>query len=151
MSYEGYVVYYCKNGHRVGSRDFYDYLDEYSNCPDCGEKITYENHVDQTNGCFCNELPEGEKCEAHEKELRIIKYDSFDCKKCSGYKNITLTTEFKNSDCLQCNKENRETCPHCFGTGIIRIEKSFSISHCLDCRGTGKRFVPVFDVSELVK
>lgn len=50
MSYEGYTIYLCANGHKF-SYDVYNDPFEYSGiCPICVEKIAWRYGVDQTNG-----------------------------------------------------------------------------------------------------
>ena len=49
MSFEGYYVAFCKNGHEFGC-DVYDFSVSGDKCPKCSEKVYYFHIVDQTNG-----------------------------------------------------------------------------------------------------
>ena len=47
MSYEGYEVHFCTNGH-ITTIDVYD--DALKCCPECSSSIQHVGHVDETNG-----------------------------------------------------------------------------------------------------
>jgi len=53
MSFEGYLQYWCENGH-YHERDAYDdYFDEHQfKCPHCDGKEAFHNLVDVTNGSY---------------------------------------------------------------------------------------------------
>jgi hypothetical protein len=50
MSYEGYEIYVCSNGHRW-SRDVYDCYGD-NPCPHCGADVAWSCSVDCTNGDY---------------------------------------------------------------------------------------------------
>lgn len=142
MSYEGYVEYYCGNGHRIGSRDCYE--DSPIKCPVCGNTEMIRDSVDQTNGCECSE---GYVCHAHPKikESDIIKYDPVECLECNG--SGSVKTIFH--EVIQCC--SIPTCAKCFGTGK-EYKTLFTHSgeeSCINCSGRGKMFVPVYNLEKL--
>lgn len=146
MSYEGYSVFYCKNGHRLGVRDAYDYEDSPPKCVICGSSETIIDMVDETNGCEC----QGEgSCAAHEKitDKDIIKYDPIVCSKCNGLGYI-YSKNYMTTYCC-----NEPTCSKCYGTGkeYSLIENYSSIEPCVDCCGRGKKFVAVYNLSRIMK
>lgn len=53
MSYEGYVQYWCENGHYHTVDAYDDYSDGYEfKCPECFGKQAFRNSVDLTNGSY---------------------------------------------------------------------------------------------------
>ena len=141
MSYEGYYVCYCKNGHRITVRDCYDDMPE--KCDVCGETKMMFDSVNQTNGCEC----EDNTCPAHEKitEKDIIKYDPLICRKCNGLGYV----DSKNYMVICCCTDPK--CPKCFGTGkeYLLTENSAANEPCDICHGRGKIFVEVYDLSKI--
>ena len=61
MSYSGYQQILCKNGHYHTYNCYeWDYggfggAEEGWQCPICGEGVAWDNSVDVTNGCFCED------------------------------------------------------------------------------------------------
>jgi hypothetical protein len=160
MSYEGFVVKYCKNGHRKTTVnalvDMYD-GEEAEPCKICGEKEEVCDSVDETNGCECEYLTEeqrnsGVQCPAHESisYKDIIGYDKVKCKNCNGRGRVLIKT-FVPVDCSCGGKDKK--CLECFGTGtaIHLYEGLNEGTHmdCLTCQGRGFTFVPRFDLKYL--
>jgi len=143
MSYEGYVVYYCKNGHRLGTKDAYE-EDVPEGCDICGEKDYVFDSVDQTNGCECRD----NTCAAHEKiiEKDVVKYDPIKCHKCDGLGYIAASN-YSISSCCSDPK-----CELCYGTGkkYELQDSEEAINPCPICKGRGKVFVKVYDLSKLI-
>lgn len=142
MSYEGYYVYYCKNGHRVGARDSYE--DVPDRCDICKATEMMFDSIDQTNGCECKD----NSCPAHEKitEKDIIKYDPKTCRNCKGLGYV----DSKNYMIKWCCADPK--CPKCFGTGkkYVLIFNSSSNEPCDKCCGRGKVFEKVYDLSKIM-
>lgn len=175
MSYEGYEVYYCKNGHRIGSWDVYDpdspsgycgIFDKKLRCPICGLVEYVVDCVDQTNGCECEyTLKEtGKKCGSHPKVDKIVGYTGVDCERCSGEKLVKIPDIYESVPCSKCgvdvtlpgspvfeDNDPCSACEDCFGMGVTRMPISFVLIECPDCRGTGKSYVPIYDISPIVR
>lgn len=141
MSYEGYYVYYCKNGHRVAVRDCYDDVPE--KCDACGETNMLFDSVDQTNGCECK----NNTCPAHERitQKDIIKYDPIKCTECNGLGYVNS----RGHNVHRCCSDPK--CEKCFGTGehFVIVENPLSLESCDFCHGRGKIFVDVYDLSKI--
>lgn len=145
MSYEGYEIQYCNNGHRVTSYDAH-YTTPEKSCPICGcEEFTYDS-VDQTNGCCCN-VPEY-KCYAHAQELQVVKFDKLDCPDCGGSGFIPASNSFCVKSCI-CR--GNPDCESCYGTNTVYTQyRGSTVSVlCSKCEGRGTAFVPVFDLTPL--
>ena len=162
MSYEGYDIIYCKKGHYIDERDAYNPIESpwgnstepVATCPVCGEltmKDIVEDCVDQTNGCYCDELTddekaEGIKCPCHPTITKIIGYDPITCKSCKGSKETNVAFSYSDDTCT-CNGDR--ACDKCFGTGVRRIIFSELAVQCPTCSGTGIQYIPFFDLSPL--
>lgn len=89
MSYEGYVVYLCENGHQ----HVYDCYNEPNienwKCPDCGKPVSWYTNVDETNGTD----EETGKCPG-EVELEVLKEEYCRCEKC-GNKHLLEPITYK--------------------------------------------------------
>lgn len=114
MSFEGYFNVFCGNGHFVTSRDIYE-SEEDSFCF-CGNKERYTEVIDQTNGCFCNELEDGEECPACSRILK--KEIGEDDKKCScDNGKVEVIKSYKD------NTKVTIDCPLCKGTYFVKVNK----------------------------
>jgi len=149
MSYEGYEVKYCSNGHK---KDVVDALSTMYDDEDvkpcfCGSDEEYWDSVDETNGCECahlstEELSDGIQCCAHEKVTKIIGYTMVPCKTCNGE---TMVLDKQQEGC--CGKPD---CPECFGTKIKYVDSTVNIKRmCPKCFGRGTEPIPVYDISIL--
>jgi len=148
MSYEGYVVYYCANGHWV------DRLDSYEEgyhliCKVCGSVEMVTDRVDQTNGCTCSQIPEKFRpCPCHEKELKQLGWDSFECNYCKGGGIVERIIHYYPEDC-EC-KGGDPACRKCHGTGQKHEPSTWdNTTHCTPCRGTGKLWEERYDITPL--
>lgn len=162
MSYEGYEVVYCAScGYQLGTRDAYDSYDDFEfdeesghikpnpkPCPICSSTKRVHDYVDQTNGCFCNELKPGEICPCHETitDKDIIKYVPKTCEKCDGTGFSLATDSFKTEKC-SCGR--KPSCSNCFGTGETIVPFGKTSVVCSVCNGRGKTFLPLYDISKL--
>lgn len=162
MSYEGYKVYYCKNGHLIGSWDVYDcdnpdgycgYSDKKVKCPVCGSEDVVVDCVDQTNGCECEHLPKGQKCSCHERVEEIVAYTETECPECDGKKFVKIPEIYKDTPCEWCEGEEYPlpSCCNCHGQGTLRNPMSYIEIECQSCQGTGKGYIPVHDISVLIR
>jgi hypothetical protein len=153
MSYEGYVVYYCENGHRVDMLDSYEAFSASAPvCKICGTPAVHRDYVDQTNGCTCSQLPEKHRpCPCHEKELKQLGWDSFECNYCKGSGIVeSHIHHYAPVDC-ECKGED-PACRKCFGTGQKHEPASWGHNtDCAYCKGTGKLWEERFDISPLRK
>jgi hypothetical protein len=104
MSYEGHTNYFCSNGHFLDSADAY-YNIAVRPCW-CGTKRVFEESVDQTNGCCCED---GKTCSAHSRVLQNkIRVDKKPCT-CERGK-VTVTKSFQTGEQIEID------CPTCKGT-----------------------------------
>lgn len=55
MSYEGYEQCICPNGHYFDNNEIYNH--DVAICPNCEQKASWVNAVDQTNGPSEGEIP----------------------------------------------------------------------------------------------
>lgn len=149
MSYEGFELWYCPQGHFLGHHDAHEYYGhdydinpESENCSVCGQinqKNVLIDYIDQTNGCFCDELDYDEKpCSAHPSVTEVIGYDFRECPICEGTGEIRVPTWYIPINC-SCGKD--PICPICFGTGHERKPGGIVKIACEKCKTTGK--VPV--------
>jgi hypothetical protein len=150
MSYEGYEVKYCSNGHKKEVVDALAgmYGDETVKPCFCGSDEEYWDSVNETNGCECEYLSDeerakGVKCGAHEKvPQKPIGYTMVKCKECNGSGMVMDVVEEK---C--CGKID---CELCFGTGTKYTPSSCNIfRRCPICLGRGTEPVPKYDISVL--
>ena len=96
MSYEGYVVRLCKNGHEE-LHDAHDY--EYpEKCEDCGEEFVDEGHVDETN---CLPYPLTFK-------LKQLTPEVFEKCSCCGHSKLKTPATWKMLNCELYWSENGE-------------------------------------------
>ena len=152
MSYEGYEIGYCKNGHEVYIGD--SYLSPVNlTCPVCGETEMVLDYIDYTNGCECDTdcyKKQGKRCPAHPTKLDLIKYDSIICKTCSGRGYTKVSTMFSTKKCF-CDRN--PSCSICFGTNCVYMPYIDTMSDilCDVCFGRGTSFVPVYDLTPLLK
>ena len=147
MSYEGYSVRYCIRGHRMGTRDAYECVPIPACCPVCGCLEFTEDHVDQTNGCFCDELPESARpCPAHETELKLVGWTPIQCPVCLGSGVIQRPSQHlpKSCDC-----GGNPCCEQCHGSGRVMVPSIHVVSDCDHCKSLGHSYVKKFDVSPL--
>lgn len=153
MSYEGYVVYYCENGHRVATLDAMEVMYEGRSdlvCEVCGSKVMVEDHVDQTNGCFCDQLPaEKRPCHSHERPLTQVGWTSTTCPQCDGTRSVEVVLYYEDAKC-SC-KGVDGTCRNCFGTSHLRIAGGTTMANCPRCRGTGLVWEEKYDLTPLLK
>jgi len=160
MSYEGYYVYYCENGHKVITKDAYDSPPD-GPCPICKSKEYLFDSIDLTNGCECEYLTQEErdagiKCACHEEELDIIGWSPDKCPDCRGIGIIELPMIYKDELC-SCLAESAgdswgdPVCPECFGTGNRRIadSRTFIKLMCPECKGTGLIYTERYDIDPL--
>jgi len=141
MSYEGYVVIYCGNGHRLNTRDAYEGGRE-PTCW-CGNKELFFDSVDQTNGCDDYKNPDC-KCPAHEKvnnEPIAFDQSTEECWRCKGTKIEPILGQ------EPCGCKNPRTCTTCQGTGSKPIK--VAEGPCKDCHGTGFEIEEVYDITVL--
>jgi hypothetical protein len=164
MSYEGYEVIYCAScGYRLATRDAYDEFDDFefdeesghmkSNpkpCPICSSTKRVYDCVDQTNGCFCDELEAGKTCPCHETitDEDIIKYAPKTCEKCDGTGFSLSTDSFKAE---KCSCGGKPSCATCFGTVEVLLPFGKTSVVCPVCNGRGKTFTPLYNISKLVR
>jgi len=149
VSYEGYEVKYCSNGHRKAVVDALEglYGDEKVEKCFCGSDEEYWDSVNETNGCECEHLTDEEhskgiQCGAHESVTKIIGYTMVSCKLCKGEK---LVLDQQEEPC--CGEPD---CPQCFGTKLKYIESTVNIKRrCPRCTGRGTEPIPVYDISVL--
>ena len=149
MSYEGYEVKYCSNGHKKAVADALSSMyDEENVIPCfCGSDEEYWDSVNETNGCECEHLTDEERskgiqCCAHEEVTKIIGYTMVPCKECKG---TTMVFDTVETEC--CGKVD---CPECFGTKIKYAPSSCNIQRkCPTCLGRGSEPVPIYDISPL--
>lgn len=144
MSYEGYDVMYCINGHNC--MEIQDY--EKKSCPICGETEFVFDSVDQTNGCCCHKYPDGKKCPAHESVTKIVGYKGIECEHCKGTGIRTINCKWDLAPCEDCIGKS---CDKCKGTGRIPKVAEKIQAHCNICYGTGIFQEPEFDVSHLIE
>lgn len=153
MSYEGYSNVYCLKGHYLESFAAHDYMwDDPSSivCPVCGplgSKEWIEDCIDQTNGCECEYMKEGEKCGAHPSVETVIAFDPVPCKGCKGSGNTLLAVSYIEIPCV-CKGKNH-ACEKCHGTAIKRVVDKEMEVECPLCSGSGLQYVEVFDLSPL--
>lgn len=145
MSYEGYVVYYCGNGHLKSTKDAYVTSDD-EPCKVCGNEDTFREVIDQTNGCECNP-EEGYVCNAHPKVTEIIGYTMIPCEHCNGTGGVPQQGPVP----CDCGGKNK-ACILCFGTGdkMVPIEEWEHIL-CPKCWGRKTMPVPIFDLNPIKK
>lgn len=160
MSYEGYEVVYCACGYRKGSHDAYDYAGEdreHDPCPICGSTEVRTDGVDETNGCYCHELEEDERCPAHEQitDKDIAKYAAVLCPTCCGTGRLRAATLFVVNGCF-CGGSKaspvKKNCDKCFGTGYTYdfcFANDAVDAVCPQCKGRGQTFKPLYDLSKL--
>lgn len=161
MSYEGYEVVYCVCGVRKRSNDAYDSVDpeDEKPCVFCGSTKTVTDCIDETNGCYCDELAadySGDEenidnlptCPAHEKidETDIVGWAMKQCTACNGEGYAETVQEWENAPC---DCDSKPSCAKCYGTGLLREESVWTETQCHACKGTGKLFVPRYNVSKL--
>ena len=153
MSYEGYSNYYCENGHYIKLVSDPGHSPDFDKCPHCGVNRFVFDRVDLTNGCDenCDTSKEDNPCPAHEKKLKIKEYLKEDCSVCVGLGSVK-PIRFKMINC-DCKGEDK-ACKKCFGTGhdYILDEEFRPIYeiHCINCKGSGKEFIPVYDLTPLL-
>jgi hypothetical protein len=158
MSYRGYEVVYCKNGHRIGTESYYwaEFTDkdkEKPGCPYCGCKERVVDVVNQTNGCECEFYPEEDRdpnkpCACHERELDQIGWTPWSCRSCGGAGKVSCITDWRDEPCV-CNGEDL-LCSHCHGTGTARVIEGEQEVDCTRCAGTGTTYVEKWDISPLI-
>lgn len=146
MSYEGYSICFCKNGHRVGIVGVYEAAIDI--CPVCDSTQIFTEEVDLTNGCSCND----NSCCSHEKKRNITGYTEKPCEVCDskGYIKVPVhSQEFQCSKCLP--HVPVETCGECYGTGKVwkLLERTEAVV-CPSCKGRGTTFIPMFEISDLI-
>ncbi len=172
MSYEGYEVYYCVNGHKQGCFDCSDFIEEsdLSPCHVCGSTDFLRDSCDQTNGCQCVEwvFPEmfadfkggvadlssvqrkemGRSCGGHEEVDTVVGWSPFVCSECGGSGGTELVIEWVAEPCRFCKGVN-PTCRECNGTRVTMRPAKRVSAGCPVCRGRGKMFAEIWDVSRL--
>jgi len=152
MSYEGYEVWYCGNGHRIASfgafdsPGMWDENDKGPRCQFCDSQEVHIDHVDQTNGCFCDELEEEETCPCHESVRNIAGYTEVPCDDCFGTQVVEQVAEYLDEPC-SCKSD--PACEECHGTGTRRVPCSWVEVDCRKCLGTGKTYEPKWDLTPL--
>jgi len=146
MSYEGYEVKYCGNGHKKAVVDalttMYD-PEEVKPCF-CGSDKEYWDSVDETNGCSCEDTdrPQEYQCPCHEKVTKILGYTMIPCRQCNG--SGTVPDVFEEKCC------GTADCRLCFGTGTKYVDSSCNINRkCPNCLGRGTYPVPIYDIAVL--
>lgn len=160
MSYEGYEVIYCVCGYRKGSHDAYDFAredEERNPCPICGSTAIRIDGVDETNGCYCDELEDGARCPAHEQitEEDIIKYVPVPCPTCcgSGVQHLAAYPSIKDCRCGGSKTDPTKTnCVRCFGTGYVYepcFDHDVADVVCPECKGRKLIFKPLYNLSKL--
>jgi hypothetical protein len=152
MSSEGYDIYYCENGHLVGTFNPNmgpEWANEKLICPTCKSEKFVVDSVDTTNGCDdnCDMTKEDNPCSAHPKKLKIIKYEAIDCKKCGGIGNVAMGSLYIKIPCNHNSEEDKKICKKCFGTGVEYLVKERVPVLCPNCFGRGKEFIPAYDIS----
>lgn len=137
MSYEGYEVWYCKNGHKVGI--LYDFSlsdDPNFHCPVCKVKQDFLlDPVDETNGCHRGCDGTKKTCPNHELDLKIIGYERIECERCHG------KGTFGNYKVFVFDNK----------VGKRKFVSSADYDVCQDCNGTKYKLVPIFDLTPLKK
>src|SRR5208282_6292536 len=92
MSWEGYGVGLCKNGHKNHLQQYIsDYGDNF--CGTCKELVVWEDWVDQTNGC--DMICDGTRktCPAHEIPLEEATPALYkECRECHHKELVTPPT-----------------------------------------------------------
>jgi len=156
MSYEGYDVWYCRNGHRLyheASLPFRDQPKEL--CEVCGEPPFVFDSVDLTNGCYCSSLSEEElkkhgQCPAHETVKIVLGWDNVKCPSCKGghFQKLVATWSWK--ACPECYSK-KKVCHRCRDRGIIPIPEKLVEVECRQCHGSGVIQVERWDISHLIE
>ena len=174
MSYEGYEVHYCENGHRIRYADAYDsyYDDERTDpCPVCGSTTFYCDYVDQTNGCQCEyvfpemfpdfkggmaDLNEAqtkemeESCGAHETVDTVSSWSPVPCSSCDGSGTKKIVKRRKPEPCPVCKEfGEKNSCDLCKGSGYVMVPSEWIDGTCPDCEGRGHKYAEVWDISKL--
>ena len=114
MSFEGYSNIFCGKGHFITSQDVYN--EEEVFCL-CGNTDRFSELIDETNGCFCDELKEDESCPACSKILReenIIGKSPMKCPECYDGK-VGVIKSYKTGEVIQIDHQ------FCKGTSFIEI------------------------------
>jgi DnaJ-class molecular chaperone len=107
-----------------------------------------EDHVDQTNGCYCEGIPEDKRPRhAHPRDLKIVAWDSVPCDNCEGEKHIDVPASYKYWPCA-CKGEN-PACGACYGTGHHPLPDKTVKVVCPTCAGSGKIWKERFDLTPL--
>lgn len=150
MSYEGYIVYFCENGHEIETVDAYDSR-EATKCPICNSTKFYQDFVNLTNGCYCSDISEAEaaqsiRCPAHPTVTKIIGYTQVSCGQCKGTGWVEITSHYKSLSC----KDTTPTCKQCYGTGRKMVADVKTMIHCPSCQSTGKIAEAIYDISYLI-
>jgi len=146
MSYEGYDIYYCANGHEVETVGCYESFETVI-CPICGSTEFYRDAVDETNGCYCDEiLEEGERCPAHPSVTKVIAFTLIDCPYCKGTKTVSMPSTYKDEPC-ECASTG---CEVCFNTKVKRVPDNEITVQCPTCKGRGFTGEPVYDIQVLI-
>ncbi len=71
MSYEGYIIYLCEDGHKSSFDAYSDYTEGNKVCAQnsCGKKFVWCQSIDQTNGYFADDPS------TYERELEVSGFD----------------------------------------------------------------------------
>jgi len=160
MSYEGYEVWYCPKGHRVGVLGSLCFLsdeeaEKFALCKVCGEKAITSDSVDETNGCYCDSMTEEDvakhgKCPAHESVETIARYDPVPCPYCQGSGRKEITVVWRWEKCKDCT-DVPFVCSTCKGRTVIPVPAETQLVHCSCCHGSGAVYVEAYDISHLLE
>lgn len=160
MSYEGYDVWYCPKGHRVGTFGSgccfpEDQAEEISKCEVCEEKASTMDVIDETNGCYCDSMTEEDKkkygkCPAHETVETVLGYDSMPCQCCKGTGKKEVTVAWGWKPCTECATA-LIVCDKCKGRKEVPVPKETQEVQCSCCCGSGDTPQPRYDISHLLE
>lgn len=142
MSYSGYEVRYCINGHQGPRYDAFDIPELDPICPLCKEFMDIKDCVDTTNG------------PGKEKITKINGYDFMTCPDCKdGFVKIHRLFKTNSCNCKEKGKISVGNCSKCFGRGVIFVPDETTIIEmaCRKCNGVGKIAVPVYDLTPFGK
>ena len=95
MSYEGFELYICENGHAWQEDAYSIYEDEHA-CPDCNStKVAYQKGFDCTNGCGACKQEYGENYKCGTNVLEVNTPAEHSTCECCGHTRETKPITYK--------------------------------------------------------